>query len=72
MTKNDATNIAAQILIKIFGNDLSAVKTIASAHNASIDGMKEGDSVLASALIEAQNFIQELLDIITVEDKNAN
>ena len=64
LTKEQAASVAAKVLINIFGEDINAVANIVNAEALVREGNDEGYSTLCTALSEARDFIQELIDDI--------
>ena len=70
LTKKETARAAAKLLTNIYGENVDAVATIINAETKVLEGDNSGATTLADALATARDFIQELINELTIKPKN--
>ena len=64
LTKERAASIATKVLLNLYAESMPSVAKIVNAEAEVIEGNDEGYTTLCDALVDAREFIQDLLDVM--------
>ena len=70
LTKKETARVAAKLLTNIYGENVDAVATIVNAEAKVLEGDDSGVETLADALASARDFIQGLINELTIKPKD--
>ena len=70
LTKKETATVARKLLCNIYGENVDAVATIVNAEAKVLEGDDSGVETLADALASARDFIQELINELTIKPNN--
>lgn len=70
LTKKETARVAAKLLTNIYSENVDAVATIVNAEAKVLEGDDSGVETLADALASARDFIQGLINGLTIRPKD--